>query len=110
DVLKERLSSEYNLPIEFDTPRFQVCRWVSANAEADLYAFTARHHADMAEDLDGALVFMAPSIFELRYEMQRASAIVFSDVKDHQRHPVSQYRGRHPTSWRRRYCFSKTLG
>jgi len=90
DVLKERLASEYNLAIDFETPRFQVCRWVSAAKEADLDTFTARHRFDMAEDLDGALVFMAPSSFELGYEMERAPGIAFSDIKDHQRQAVSQ--------------------
>jgi hypothetical protein len=33
---------------------------------------------------------MAPSSFELGYEMERAPAITFSDIKDHQRQAVSQ--------------------
>ncbi len=30
DVLRQRLNDEYNLPIDFETSRFEVCRWVSA--------------------------------------------------------------------------------
>ena len=90
DVLKDRLGAEYNLPIDFDMARFEVCRWVSAPAKADLDAFAASHRGAMAEDFDGALVFMAPSGFMLTYEMERAPGIVFSDVKDYQRQAVTQ--------------------
>src|SRR5690606_3885484 len=71
DVLKDRLDSEYQLPIEFEQPRFQVCRWIEADAKTDVEAFIASHRGDMAEDLDGAPVFMAPSAFMLNYEAQR---------------------------------------
>ncbi len=85
DVLKDRLATEYNLPIEFETSRFQVCRWVNAGKRIDLDAFTARHRGDMAEDLDGAPVFMAASAFMLKFEMDREPSVAFSDVKDYQR-------------------------
>ena len=88
DVLKERLLGEYGLAIDFEQPRFQLGRWVSAANKKDLDAFTAAHRSDMAEDLDGALVYMASSPFMLNFEMQGAPAIVFSDVKDYQRQMI----------------------
>jgi peptide chain release factor 3 len=63
---------------------------VSAGSRADLDAFTARHRGDMAEDLDGAPVFMAPSAFMLKFEMDRAPEVKFSDVKDYQREAVAR--------------------
>jgi len=39
----------------------------------------------MASDLDGAPVFMAPSAFELRYELDRSPDIVATEIKDYQR-------------------------
>jgi peptide chain release factor 3 len=89
DVLKERLRDEYNLPIEFETARFQVCRWVSATTRPELDAFIAAHRGDMAEDLDGAPVFMATSPFMLKFEMDRATGVTFADVKDYQRQAIS---------------------
>jgi peptide chain release factor 3 len=89
DVLKERLRAEYNLAIDFETARFQVCRWVSAANPADLDAFVAGHRGDMAEDLDGAAVFMATSPFMLKFEMDRAPGVTFSDIKDYQRQQVA---------------------
>ncbi len=90
DVLRQRLNDEYGLEIDFETARFQVCRWVSAASRADLDAFVATHRADMAEDLDGSPVFMASSAFMLNYEIERAPKLAFSDVKDYQRQAVSQ--------------------
>ena len=89
DVLKDRMKTEYGLPIDFEMARFEVCRWVSAAKKTDLEAFAERHRGAMAEDLDGAPVFMAPSAFMLNYEKERAPDIVFSDIKDYQREAVS---------------------
>jgi HAMP domain-containing protein len=83
-------SLEDNLPIEFETSRFDTCRWVSAANRADLDAFIASHRGDMAEDLDGSPVFMAPSAFMLKYEMDRAPKVEFTDIKDYQRQAISQ--------------------
>ena len=47
-------------------------------------AFAASHRGDMAEDLDGALVYMATSSFMLSHERDRFPSIAFTDVKDYQ--------------------------
>jgi peptide chain release factor 3 len=85
DVLKERMLAEYGLPIDYETTRFSVCRWVTADDATELDRFVAAHGSAMAADLDGAPVFMAPSPFMLNYEQERWPAIRFSDVKDYQR-------------------------
>jgi peptide chain release factor 3 len=85
DVLKERMQAEYGLPIDYETTRFSVCRWVTADDAAELDRFVAAHGSAMAADLDGAPVFMATTPFMLNYEEERWPAIRFSDVKDYQR-------------------------
>jgi peptide chain release factor 3 len=85
DVLKERLQAEYGLPIDYETTRFSLCRWVTADDAAELDRFAAAHTSAMAADLDDAPVFMAPSPFMLKYEEERWPAIRFSEVKDYQR-------------------------
>ena len=84
DVLVERMAAEYSLPIRFEPSRFVVGRWVAADDRAELERFTARHHAALARDLDGAPVFLAESAFMLTYEMERWPEISFSDVKNYQ--------------------------
>jgi peptide chain release factor 3 len=85
DVLKERLQAEYGLPIDYETTRFSLCRWVSSDERAELEKFIAAHGSAMAADLDGAPVFMAASPFSLKYDQDRWPAIRFSDVKDYQK-------------------------
>jgi peptide chain release factor 3 len=85
DVLKERLSAEYGLPIDYEPTRFSICRWIAAEDRIELDRFVDSHLSSMARDLDGAPVFMAANSFNLQYEMDRYKAIRFSDVKDYQK-------------------------
>src|SRR3954463_7431252 len=95
DVLKERLLAEYGLPIDYDTTRFTLCRWVSAEVRAELDKFAAAHGSASAADLDGAPVVMAASPCSLKYDEEGSPAIRFADVKDYQRRDTSpEGRGR----------------
>jgi peptide chain release factor 3 len=85
DVLAERLSSEYGLPIAYETPRFSVCRWISSDDAAELERFIEANRSGMAHDLDQAPVFLAGSAFLLQYEQERWPKIAFADVKDYQK-------------------------
>ena len=85
DVLAERLQAEYGLPVQFETTRFEICRWVTSDDRAELDKFISAYPTAMAADLDRAPVFMASSAFTLRYEQERWPKITFSDVKDYQR-------------------------
>lgn len=84
DVLKERLKIEYGLPVDFEMARFSVCRWISADARADLERFVEAHRGDIARDLDGDPVFLAPHEFGLNYEVERWKQIRFAAIKDYQ--------------------------
>ena len=85
DVLAERLQAEYGLPVSFETSRFELCRWVTAEDSTDMAKFLAAYPSSTAADLDGAPVFMATSGFTLKYEQDRWPAVTFSDIKDYQR-------------------------
>jgi peptide chain release factor 3 len=85
DVLAERLQAEYGLPVSFEPSRFELCRWVSAEDPAELEKFRRAFSSSIAEDLDGAPVFLAPSAWSLRYEQEKWPAISFTDVKDYQK-------------------------
>jgi peptide chain release factor 3 len=84
DVLKERLAAEYSLPVDFETARFSVCRWISADSPAEIERFIEAHRADIARDLDGDPVFLAQHEFGLNYEAERWKAIRFAAIKDYQ--------------------------
>ena len=85
DVLKERLRAEYGLPVTFEAARFNVCRWISADSDADVDKFVNAKRGDIARDLDGDAVFLASDGFSLNYEAERWPAIHFAHVKEY--HP-----------------------
>jgi len=82
DVLKARLSAEYGLDIDYETPEFQLARWISAQDAKTLEQFVETNYSGIAEDLDGDRVFMARNQFILDYTRERAPDIVFTDIKD----------------------------
>jgi peptide chain release factor 3 len=84
DVLKERLKLEYSLPVDFEVSRFSICRWIDADEKAELERFITAHRGDIARDLDGDPVFLAPHEFGLNYEAERWKAVRFSAVKHYQ--------------------------
>ena len=84
DVLKERLSAEYTLPVDFEMARFTVCRWIDADSPLELNRFIEAHRGDIARDLDNDPVFLAQHAFSLNYEAERWKDIRFAAIKDYQ--------------------------
>jgi peptide chain release factor 3 len=82
DVLRDRLATEYGLPVEFDTSEFALARWISAADRKTLDQFAETNRSGIAEDLDGDLVYLARSQFYLDYTRERAPGVAFTDVKD----------------------------
>jgi len=82
DVLDERMKAEYALEVIFETSPYQAARWVSAEQRADLEAFIDKSSAQMAEDVDGAPVFLGKSAWEIGYVQEKNPKIRFSDVKE----------------------------
>ncbi len=83
DVLKERLSAEYSLPVSFEMSRFSVCRWISSENKLDLEKFVTVKRGDIARDLDGDPVFLAQDAFSLRYEAERYPSIKMAAIKEY---------------------------
>ena len=84
DVLKVRLSEEYDLEINFEQPEFQLARWIFCEDGRKLEEFVQNNYSSCAEDLDGDRVFMARNQFILDFknnnkEMQLGQIIFFGD-------------------------------
>ena len=82
DVLDERMKAEYGLEVIFETSPYQAARWLSAEKRADLDAFLEKSAAQIAEDVDGAPVFLGKSAWEIGYVQERNPAIRFSGSKE----------------------------
>jgi peptide chain release factor 3 len=81
DVLGDRLTHEYGLPIGFETAPCEVMRWIEADDPAKLNRFIETNRSSVAKDSEGDYVYMAPSVFSLNWVAERNPDIRFIDVK-----------------------------
>jgi peptide chain release factor 3 len=81
DVLATRIDSEYNVKVAFETAPFDTARWVSGDP-AKLKAFMDGNRGGMAEDRDGAPVFLARNAWELGHVKQKYPDIVFAETRE----------------------------
>ena len=81
DVLQARLESEYGVIIGYETPTFQLARWVSGE-RAKLDKFIDGQSGAMADDVDGDPVFLATSAFMMRRTEELNPGLIFRDIKD----------------------------
>ena len=66
DVLKSRLNAEYGLDVDLEASPYETARWLGGSPE-DVEKFREANRGQIAEDRDGAPVFLAKSAWELGY-------------------------------------------
>jgi peptide chain release factor 3 len=81
DVLKSRLIAEYGLDADLEPSPYDTARWVVADA-AELEKFIAANRGQMAQDRDGAPVFLAKSQWELGYVGQKFPNVKFAKTRE----------------------------
>jgi peptide chain release factor 3 len=82
DVLANRIAQEYGLEVGFEPGLFETARWIASEDAAELQKFKDGHKGNMAEDRDGAPVFMAKSGWELRYSAEKFPKIQFTATRE----------------------------
>ncbi|MDX8401560.1 MAG: peptide chain release factor 3 [Mariprofundaceae bacterium] len=83
DVTVERLRAEYHVDADYAATEFQVARWITAEDEARLAGFRRQFEANLAEDADGFLAYLAPSAWKLNYTMEQWPEITFLKTREH---------------------------
>ncbi|MBC7832234.1 MAG: peptide chain release factor 3 [Hyphomicrobium sp.] len=81
DVLGDRLTHEYGLPIGFEQAPCEVLRWITAEEPAKLTRFIESNRSSIAKDSEGDYVYMSPSVFSLNWVQERNPDVKFVDVK-----------------------------
>lgn len=84
-VIASRIEAEYGLSVGFDMVPYETARWIGAPDEASRKAFIARERASVAEDEDGALVFLARNAWQLQRLEEECPDLKFLAVKERQR-------------------------
>jgi peptide chain release factor 3 len=82
DVLASRIKNEYDLPVRFEGTSLHTARWVDGESE-ELKRFVRAHEISMAEDHNGAPVYLAPSAYRLKATVEDWPKIRFSATREH---------------------------
>jgi peptide chain release factor 3 len=82
DVLGSRLATEYKIPAGFEPAPFDAARWVTSEDPRELKRFGERLRNSLAEDRDGAPVFLAASQWELNRTMRDWPSISFAKARE----------------------------
>jgi peptide chain release factor 3 len=81
EVMADRLAGEYDLDVVFEAAPFAEARWLGG-AKADIEDFSGKHRTAMAEDIDGALVFLAKSAWEIGYVGEKFPKLEFLRTRE----------------------------
>jgi peptide chain release factor 3 len=82
DVLAARIRSDYDLKMHFEAAPYETARWIDTTDKALLKRFLDGNRGNLAEDHDGAPVFLARNSWELNRTIQDWSDIRFLATKE----------------------------
>ncbi|MFP4097672.1 MAG: peptide chain release factor 3 [Alphaproteobacteria bacterium] len=81
DVLRDRIRTEYLIPVKFEQTSLYTARWISSDNPAVLSKFIDRNQASIARDHDDDPVFLARNAWHLNDAVDKNKDIVFSATK-----------------------------
>jgi peptide chain release factor 3 len=82
DVLLSRLDAEYKVAAGLEPAPFETARWISSDDPKDLQDFIGLNRGAMAKDRDGNPVFMAKSVWEVGYIVDRYPKVKFAATRE----------------------------
>jgi peptide chain release factor 3 len=81
-VLSARIKAEYGLAMGFEEAPYETARWVAAEDPAEFERFRARQGASLAEDRDGAPVFLARNGWDLNRTIEDWPKLRFNATRE----------------------------
>lgn len=82
EVMADRIKNEFNLPVMFEPTQYFTARWVSSEDKLEMKKFTDANRLNLAEDNDGALVFLARNAWHLNKAQEDFPMVKFAKVKE----------------------------
>jgi peptide chain release factor 3 len=83
DVLADRIRTEYNIPVHFESTSLYTARWVEAAEPALMKEFIDKNQGASAEDHTGAPVFLARNKWHLDTMAEDWPKVRFLKTKEH---------------------------
>ncbi len=81
DVLADRIRTEYEVPVFFEPAALSTARWVEADSPLALKRFVDSNLSALADDHDGAPVFLARNAWHLTHTAEQWPQIRFLKTK-----------------------------
>ncbi|MCB1592105.1 MAG: peptide chain release factor 3, partial [Alphaproteobacteria bacterium] len=81
DVLKDRIRTEYNIPVKFEETSLYTARWITCADPLKLKKFIDANQSAVANDHDGDPVFMARNSWHLTDAQDKNPDIKFAATK-----------------------------
>ena len=82
DVLADRIRTEYDVPVKFEQAELYTARWVYADDHATLKSFMDSNRVAVADDHDGAPVFLARNAWHLNRTIEDNPKIKFMKTRE----------------------------
>jgi len=83
DVTVARLNAEYKVDADYVATDFQIARWVTSDNDKKMADFRRLFEANLSEDADGFLSYLAPSAWKLSYTEEQWPEITFHKTREH---------------------------
>lgn len=90
EVLAARIEAEYGMTAKFETCGYDAARWVECEDPVRLKAFIDSRRADMAEDHDGALVYLARNGWQLNRAQEDFPEVRFLKTREQNKAVTTQ--------------------
>lgn len=81
DVLRDRIRTEYEIPVKFEQTELYTARWVTSEDSAALKKFLDANQSAIAHDHDGDPVFLARNAWHLDDAQDKNKDIKFASTK-----------------------------
>jgi len=82
DVLADRIRTEYDIPVHFEMTELHTARWLEAEDGSNLKRFLDDNRTAIADDHDGAPVFLARNAWHLNHAQENWPTIDFQATKE----------------------------
>ncbi|GIL38738.1 peptide chain release factor 3 [Roseiterribacter gracilis] len=82
DVLADRIRTEYDIPVHFEATTLHTARWVETENPLELKRFIDNNGSAIADDHDGAPVFMARNAWHLNHTQEQWPLVKFLATKE----------------------------
>ncbi len=82
EVVADRIRTEYEVPVHFETTELYTARWIAADDPALVKQFVDKNEASIAEDHDGDVVFLARNAWHMGKAEEDWPKIQFRKTKE----------------------------